>query len=50
MKLYEQCNALIMATINATDLETDIYEPIERVLDEPVRIISNRGAAVMIAE
>jgi len=39
-----------MTSINATDARADLYNIIERALDEPVRITSKRGTVVMISE
>ena len=39
-----------MTSINATDARANLYNIIERALDEPVRITSKRGTVVMISE
>ena len=39
-----------MITIDATYARADLYNIIERALDEPVRITSKRGTVVMISE
>ena len=55
--MYEKAYAFIlmmlscfMTTINATEARADLYNLIERALDEPVRITSKRGTVVMISE
>lgn len=39
-----------MTTINATEARADLYNIIERALDEPIKITSKRGTVVMISE
>jgi prevent-host-death family protein len=39
-----------MTTINATQARADLYNLIERALDEPIRITSKRGTVVMVSE
>lgn len=41
---------MFMITINATDVRADLYNVIERTLDEPIWITSKRGTVVMISE
>jgi len=39
-----------MTTVNATEARADLYNIIERALEEPIRITSKRGTVVMISE
>ncbi|MDR0334843.1 MAG: type II toxin-antitoxin system prevent-host-death family antitoxin [Methanomassiliicoccaceae archaeon] len=39
-----------MITINASEARADLYDLIERAMDEPVRITSKRGTVLMISE
>jgi len=39
-----------MTTINASEARADLYNLIERAMDEPVRITSKRGTVLMISE
>jgi len=39
-----------MFTVNAAEAEADLYNVIEKAIEEPVRITSERGTVVMISE
>lgn len=48
--LYHNAVISYMTTINATKARADLYNVIERALDEPVRITTKKGTVVMISE